>query len=901
MNGLVKLVAGGAAWARRLPSRLGRLSGLSLSQRLLLLAVLGIAPAVGIQIYNEIELRAQRERDMADAALKQAELVSADIGSIVNGAEQMLGTLASSGLVRGLDPRCGERLATVQSKLVGYKAFVVFDTAGQAICATLPGPLNRIVRLPEFDMVIERRDFVIGRYEVGAVSGRPFLAFGYPIEDDAGALQGVIIASLDLQWLGQHLAEFRPTPEGNIVVADRNGVVLAHNPNHEKWVGKRLRAEELALVNAPNPANADVQSPDGRDRLIGFYPTSIKRTGLYVSVGLCQPTMLAALDRALLGGAALILLGAATAIGAALVFGRHLIHAPTQALLNTVGRWATGDLSARVPTHGWRSELDRLGSAFNDMADAVAERDRRLREADRHALQRERDFSRLVVQSSADGIFTFDRQFAVLTWNAQLAWMTGLAEEAVMGRNALEMLPALSSAMLGAQMCDALAGREGKLPERLCHFPASGRSLWLQGEHRPLVASDGTSLGGIVFLRDVTEQRELENSLRQAQKVEAIGQLTSGVAHDFNNLLTACLGNLELAKDRIAARQFDVLPSLVDRATEAAERGATLTAKLLAFARRQHLEMRPFDLNQLIRDALDLLPPMLGPTVRIDARLADGLWPALSDPGQVESALVNLAVNARDAMPAGGTLTIETANLSAGDLRLPASLRGGEHVLFSVRDDGVGMDEIVRARAFEPFFTTKDVGKGTGLGLSMVHGLANQSGGAVAIDSAPGEGTRVIMYLPRASAPAVAARPEAAEAPTVGGTSASRILLVDDDAGVRAFVAQALVGSGHRVTEVESGADAARLFEGGGIAFDLLIVDYAMPGMNGAAVARRARRAQPGLPIVMITGYSDAGGPDLPRGTFILNKPFTIRALTGAIARATREASERASGTALSH
>ena len=881
------------AWLRH-PLRRDRPTGLSLTHRLFLLAVLGVAPAVVIQTCNELDLRAQHEHEMADAVLKQAELVNADIGSIVSGAQQVLSAIASSGLARRLDPLCGERLATLHRKLVGYKDMVVYDKAGHAVCATVPVPLDRLTAPPEFKTALRERRFVIGQYQIGEATGHRMLPFAYPI-DDGGEIVGVVIATLNLEWLGQHLAEFHPTPNGTIVVADRHGVILAHNPNSDKWSGKRLQPEELALVNAAQPANAIVVSPDGQERLIGFYPTSVKTPGLYVSVGLCRPSMMEALNRTLLGGSALILLGAATAIGAALLFGRRLIYAPAQALLSTVGRWTTGDLSARVPIHGQRSELDRLGAAFNDMADALAERDRRLREAERHALQRERDFSRLVVQSCGDGIFTFDRQFVILSWNPQMARITGLGADAVIGRNARETLPASLNAMLGAPMRDALNGREGKVPERLCEFPASDRALWLQGDHRPLVECDDATIGGIVFLRDVTEQRALENNLRQAQKVEAIGQLTSGVAHDFNNLLTACLGNLELAKCRIAKRRFEELPLLVERATEAAERGATLTGKLLAFARRQHLEMRPFDLNQLIRGALDLLPPMLGPAIRIDVRLADRLWLALSDPGQVESALVNLAINARDAMPTGGTLTIETANLSAGDQRLPPSVRGRDVVMLSVADNGVGMDESVKAHVFEPFFTTKEVGKGTGLGLAMVYGLANQCGGAVALDSAPGEGTRVSMYLPRAAAPAVAAQPDAADAPTSGETTSSRILLVDDDAGVRNFVAQALLGGGHRVIEAESGTAATRLLEGERARFDVLIVDYAMPGMNGAEVAGRARRAQPDLPIVMITGYSDVAGSDLPHGTCIMNKPFTVRALMGAIARARREGAESVS------
>ncbi len=369
---------------------------------------------------------------------------------------------------------------------------------------------------------------------------------------------------------------------------------------------------------------------------------------------------------------------------------------------------------------------------------------------------------------------------------------------------------------------------------------------------------------------EVSEREKAQAALLQSQKIEAIGQLTSGVAHDFNNLLAAVLGNLELLGRRVTDPRGK---QLLDAAFRAAGRGAKLTEQLLAFSRHRHLEPEPFDLNELIQGMSNLLAHTLGPAIGITRSLAPDLWPILGDASQIEIALLNLAINARDAMPLGGTLLIETANLPAGHARLPQGLVG-DFVLVAVSDTGVGMTEAVKARAFEPFYTTKDVGRGTGLGLSMVYGVAKQSGGAAIIDSAPGKGATVALFLPRSTVaptqrPAEPA-PEAAATPQQRG----RILVVDDDTDVRDVTAGALTESGFDVTAVESGRAALTLFEQGAH-FDLMIVDYAMPGLNGAEVIALVRAHHPEIAAILVTGYVETGlAADLPAGVPLVRKPF---------------------------
>jgi PAS domain S-box-containing protein len=376
---------------------------------------------------------------------------------------------------------------------------------------------------------------------------------------------------------------------------------------------------------------------------------------------------------------------------------------------------------------------------------------------------------------------------------------------------------------------------------------------------------------------EVGERLRAEEALRQAQKMEAVGQLTGGIAHDFNNLLTPIMGGLEL----LAARTQDPrMKRVADTALESARRGAKLTGQLLAFSRIQRISMAPVAVNTLIDKMQALLRHTIGRAVTIETAIDPEAGHGLCDANQLENAILNLAINARDAMPEGGTLTISTARLTLPD---EADHRAGTFVRIRVADTGEGMPPEVAARATEPFFSTKPLGKGTGLGLAQVYGIAPQSGGPRRIASHVGRGTEVDILIPAAEAPDAEAGD--GEATPTGQSRALRakVLVVDDDDDVRAFLIASLEGLGHDVMAAESGAEGlARLREARP---DLALIDYAMPGMHGADVARAAREIAPGLPIVFVTGYAEseqleaALGDDVP----VLRKPFTIADLAAAV------------------
>ena len=383
------------------------------------------------------------------------------------------------------------------------------------------------------------------------------------------------------------------------------------------------------------------------------------------------------------------------------------------------------------------------------------------------------------------------------------------------------------------------------------------------------------------------ERAKVEDALRQSQKMEAVGQLTGGLAHDFNNLLTGISGSLELLGTRVAQGRYQELNRYIAAAQGASRRAAALTHRLLAFSRRQTLDPKPIDANQLITGMEELVRRTVGPAISLEVQVATDLWSILVDPNQLENAVLNLCINARDAMPDGGRLIIETANRvldrhEAQERDLPP----GEFVTLCVSDTGVGMDPTVAARAFDPFFTTKPLGQGTGLGLSMIYGFARQSGGQARIYSEPGHGAMVCLYLPRhfhaaeQSADAV----ERIDVPRAG--RGETVLVVDDEPIMRMLVAEALGELGYEAIEAGDGASGLQLVRSE-IRIDLLVTDVGLPGgMNGRQLADAARILRPGLKTLFITGYADnaaVGGGNLEPGMHLLTKPFALEGLASLI------------------
>ena len=485
------------------------------------------------------------------------------------------------------------------------------------------------------------------------------------------------------------------------------------------------------------------------------------------------------------------------------------------------------------------------------------------KERTQDALRGEQALSALLLTSVPAGIVAYDFDLNVTIWNPVMERLLGIPAQNAIGSSLVRLLGDGNAALIGSRLKNALNGIAGPVEEIGVQDHLGGH-LFLESQHAPLRGGDGEIAGGAAFFRDISERRQIEEQLRQSQKMETIGQLTGGVAHDFNNLLAAIQGNLELLRKRL---QND--PSAmryVEGALQGTGRGATLTARLLAFARKQELNPQPTDLAQLLRGMKGLIERSVGPLIEVHLKIGSNLPPARVDLNQLEMAVLNLCVNSRDAMPDGGRLDISV------ETRDGAMARAGLHgpfLVIGVSDTGFGMDEATAAKAIEPFFSTKELGKGTGLGLSMVHGLAQQLGGAVRLHSQLGHGTTAEIWLPVTDQPIVSE-----SAPTVEPSDVppSRILVVDDDALIAMNTVALVEDLGHVAVEANSGRKALEILASGE-AIDAMITDFAMPGMNGVELAGKARAMRPELPILLASGYAELPSGlnlDLPR----LGKPF---------------------------
>ena len=560
----------------------------------------------------------------------------------------------------------------------------------------------------------------------------------------------------------------------------------------------------------------------------------------------------------------------------------------------------TSAREGRFETEGWRVRKD--GSRFwaNVVIDPIRGEDGSLvgfakvtrdlteRRAAEDELRRSEDRFRMLVQSVTDyAIYMLDKEGRVSSWNAGAERFKGYAAEEILGQSFSRFYTEEDLEAGIPRIALETARREGRFEAEGWRVRKDGSRFWASVIIDPIRDENGELVGFAKVTRDLTEKRAIEEQLRQSQKMEAVGQLTGGLAHDFNNLLTGISGSLEMMQVRMAQGRTAEFDRYFMAAQGAVKRAAALTHRLLAFSRRQTLDPKPTNVDRLLRNLEELVRRTVGPGIEVEVVGASGLWTTLVDPNQLENAVLNLCINARDAMPEGGKLTIETANKwlderAARQQDLPV----GQYVSLCVTDTGTGMTPEVIAKAFDPFFTTKPQGEGTGLGLSMIYGFARQSGGQVRIYSEVGQGTTMCLYLPRHDEEVPQDEAENLAVTTVPGGEGEVVLVIDDEPTIRMLVAEVLAESGYAVIEAPDGPAGLKVLESNA-RIDLLITDVGLPGgMNGRQVADAARATRPDLKVLFITGYAEnaiIGRGRLGKGMSVLTKPFQMEVLAARI------------------
>lgn len=851
------------AWFRRVfrfrvAEQHGAKIGANLRTRLMLIALLAILPTIGATIYLQVsERRAASERIGPDN-MRLVGLAADEYAGTLIGARRLLRTLSVTPLLATNDSAgCQAMMAAVLRSHPGYANLGAANPDGSVFCAAKPMQARLTPTISAqswFTRVLATGRSSLSDPQISPTTGEPAILLGEPVIDEHHRIVHVLFATLDLGALERGVSPSMLPPRSTLTLFDSSGRVLARVPTEGK--PGALQIDPLLVDHAHHDPRRPVYEHVGRDGVRRVYSTTSVGgfPGLFVTLGVEHAAAYAEVTRIVRRNLFVLVVSSLAALIAGLFGAQAFVVRPVMNLKRVMVRLAEGDLSARAHLNGSTWGLGELGDAVNVMAESLEAQSREREDADERVRTME-DRLRFALNAANVGIWEADIAVDRAYWSPECERMHGLAEGSFGST-----LPAFMQCIHPDDRAEMQRAVEAASRSRsVAQF--TYRTQWPDGTVRVLstiarfVFEDDRPTRGAGIVLDVTERQQLEAQLRQAQKMEAVGQLAGGVAHDFNNLLTIILGNTELVAmnrvpDGASWRELDEVRMAAARAGE-------LTRQLLAFSRKQTLALKPTDAGAVVDELAPMLRRLIGEDIEIqvscDRRAS---LTTLMDRPQFERALMNVAVNARDAMPSGGSLTIDVQCRELFETEIVKhgiDLRSGPHVVIEVSDTGHGMSPDVLAHVFEPFFTTKEVGRGTGLGLSSVYGTIKQFGGHVAAASMPGLGTTITFYLPSNGANA--------QTPKRGLLSAAvrvkprTILLVEDEAGVRELTECVLSSAGYRVLSARNGDAAVDLARSHAGPIDLVLTDVVMPGMAVGDMVAALRQRNPDVPVIMVSGY----------------------------------------------
>ncbi len=860
-----------------------------LRARLLALVLAAMLPGLVLALLERVEDRRQETARVYASAREFTNLIALQERQLLETGHEVLVAIAHAPVVASRDhAACSSWLEHLLSRYERLANLGVADIDGNVICSAVAMPRRvNIADREYFRLALARRGFATGVAQTDRIAGRSTLNLAYPIETDGDRVRGVVWAAVDLERLNQLEREVMTgLPAGvTLTKIDSTGRVLVRQPDPGRTIGQvAFDAPLLKRVLTATGEAFLARGSAGEPQLFAVSRVTGTTTAEPITVVLSVPeaTAFAGGTRALHLALAWLALAAGFALTVTWVVSERLVIGPTNRLVHTAGRLAAGDLTARSGIRHDGGEIGVLARAFDAMAEALERR-----EAARARVEAALRTSELRLSSALKiarlGHWEYDVAADTFTFNDEFYAMMRTDAETVGGYTmssaeyARKFLPQEEAHRVGEEVRAAIAATDPGYTRTVEHHVIFGDGSQGYVAVCFSIAKDaeGRTIRTFGANQDLTQRKRLEAQLTQAQKMEAVGRLAAGVAHDFNNLLTIILGYCDLVSHEAIEQPVREGIGLI---RDASVRAVSLTRQLLAFSRRQVIDPRVLDLNAAVASAAKLIARLIGEDVKLSVVLAPDLGRVRADPAQIEQTILNLAVNARDAMASGGALSIETANVDLDEAYAAATpgVAAGPYVMLAVSDTGTGMDAETQARIFEPFFTTKEMGKGTGLGLATVYGAVKQSGGHIRVCSDLGQGTTFKVYLPRVDAPAEA--PETGPPPTTAAGGTETVLLVEDDASLRRLAQRFLEQAGYVVLEAPSAyaaLEVARLHSG---AIQLLVTDVILPGMNGAALATQLLRLIPGVRVLYVSGYADdaiASHGVLEPDVDFLAKPYT--------------------------
>ena len=837
--------------------------------RLMALVLAAVAPFVLLIAMVARQHTFNEELAAEEKALEQARGLADRLDSRFGAIETVLLTLVHSVSARPADSlRNDKLLREVAAELPpGFVHFAVTTPSGAAIGTsdTLPGGKRRpiVVTATAKDTLL---NFVIqGPAPLYGIGGPPAIGVSY----DDRALKVRVTGLVTVESQQRELSRNPLTRTSIATIIDRRGTVMLRSSGPEKWMGQNVSDSSLFASSTGKTTGAvAIRDLDGEAVFSGFVTAGHVPWVVHVS----SPQSLAfAKQRADFRRA--VLLGSIALLAAVILAWTQAtrIIVPIRRVARDAVLLAQGDLSHRSHPSASEGELGILSQTLNTMAETLEKREDALRRSEMRFRAIIENVDDIIVIMNPDGT----RRYA----SPAMTRILGYSEEELLAGKAQDVIhpddwPAVRELISEARRAPGIT------------VTGQARCLHQDGSWRIFAAAltdlgDVPGVEGIVAnLRDVTQKVALESELRQAQKMESVGQLAGGVAHDFNNVLTVITGRIDflLGAPNLDAEQETDLAEI----RKAAERATELTRQLLAFSRKQLLQPRVLDLNRILAEVEPMLGRLIGEDIQIRIIPGVNLGSVTADPGQLQQILMNLALNARDAMPSGGAMTFQTANQKITGAKGPntAEVEPGDYVVLQVADTGVGMDQATQSRIFEPFFTTKAQGKGTGLGLATVYGIVKQSGASIAVTSAPGAGTTFSVYFPRSDGFALARSAEKDAGTPLSGTET--ILLVEDDGAVRNLVERVLKSRGYRVFAAQHGRDALQVAADRNLEIDMVLTDIVMPSMSGRELVEALQSGRPEVRVLYMSGYTDdeivRRGLYDPRMSFI-QKPFTAQNL----------------------